>query len=429
MEIQEFERLLHIGLGRAILFAHKNDLAPYRDLILHACLCNTAYDPQCEGSRAAYMFDIIRLTDQEHFYREQILRALARSKLSDNWNEHQLFDFARLFAQNGDTAARQLIYDTFVRNAAADNSTGAEHLIELDGIEGLLFVADQIGEQLMVGGDIDEADYLLDIVKERYGEERTLTALNEASAASPGIAAYIQRMAENTARRAKSVKQRSSYQNISYDEIKRQIIEKADKVPRLRLFRWGKSASDEDIERAATDLILEEDRLHLLAYLRLFQKRRFPREHSRLIALALDPDDDVAWWALAALKWIDHSDVRALAIRLLERGERRAGAVGLLINNYRDGDYTLIGTAINTEQDEDELHALGGRLLDVVNTHPHRNAASALIAMYEQGACSECREDFVDCLLSLDALPDWLRNECRYDANLNLRKKFAPPAS
>jgi hypothetical protein len=100
-----------------------------------------------------------------------------------------------------------------------------------------------------------------------------------------------------------------------------------------------------------------------------------------------------------------------------------------LINNYRVGDYALIKTAINTEQDEDELHAIGGKLLDVVNAHPTENAASTLITMYEQGVCSECREDVVDCLLSLDALPAWMRNECRYDANLDLREKFALPAS
>jgi hypothetical protein len=52
MEVRELERLLHIGPGRAILFAQANNLTPYHDLILHACLHNTAYDPQCEGSRA-----------------------------------------------------------------------------------------------------------------------------------------------------------------------------------------------------------------------------------------------------------------------------------------------------------------------------------------------------------------------------------------
>ena len=119
MEAQEFERLLHIGLGRAILFAQTHDLAPYSDRILHACLHNIAYDPQCEGSRARYMFDIIHLTDQVQFYREHILAALARSEPSGDWDSYQLFDFARLFAQSGDTVARQLIYDTFVRNAAA----------------------------------------------------------------------------------------------------------------------------------------------------------------------------------------------------------------------------------------------------------------------------------------------------------------------
>ena len=42
MEVREFERLLYIGLGRAILFAQANNLTPYHDLILHACLQNTA---------------------------------------------------------------------------------------------------------------------------------------------------------------------------------------------------------------------------------------------------------------------------------------------------------------------------------------------------------------------------------------------------
>jgi hypothetical protein len=268
---------------------------------------------------------------------------------------------------------------------------------------------------------------LVKIAKERYGEERTLTALDQASATNSNIAVYTQRIAQNAARRAKAAQEHENAPRLTYDEINSLILEKRDKVPRMRLFRWGKSASDEELARAAADLLAEDDPLRLVSYLRLFYRRRFPLDPSRLIALAQAADEEVVWWALEALKWIEHPTIRALAVDLLERGERKAWAVGLLISNYREGDYALIETAIKAEADEDELHAIGRRLLDVVDAHPGRDAASTLTAFYEMGPCSECREDVVDHLLSLDALPDWMRKECRYDANLDLREKLAVP--
>jgi hypothetical protein len=79
---------------------------------------------------------------------------------------------------------------------------------------------------------------------------------------------------------------------------------------------------------------------------------------------------------------------------------------------------------MEVEEFEHLLHIGLGRALHV-RSHPSRDAASTLTAMYEQGACSECREKFVDRLLSLDALLDWMRDECWYDANLDLRKRYA----
>jgi len=50
----EFQKMLHAGMGRAILFLMNQDAAQYRDVILDACLHNYAYDQQCEGSRRVY---------------------------------------------------------------------------------------------------------------------------------------------------------------------------------------------------------------------------------------------------------------------------------------------------------------------------------------------------------------------------------------
>ncbi|MGB8648588.1 MAG: hypothetical protein WCF84_25350 [Anaerolineae bacterium] len=46
MEIPEFKRLIDAGHGRPVRYLQKHDAAPYRDVILHACLHNTSYDRQ-----------------------------------------------------------------------------------------------------------------------------------------------------------------------------------------------------------------------------------------------------------------------------------------------------------------------------------------------------------------------------------------------
>ncbi len=44
-----------------------------RDDILHACLHNLAYDPQCEDSPINWLLELISLTDDPEFYHQRIL--------------------------------------------------------------------------------------------------------------------------------------------------------------------------------------------------------------------------------------------------------------------------------------------------------------------------------------------------------------------
>jgi len=60
METSEFKNAIALGLGRAVVTLLDRDVHPFREVILDACLHNKAYDPQAEGSRAAYMVEAIR---------------------------------------------------------------------------------------------------------------------------------------------------------------------------------------------------------------------------------------------------------------------------------------------------------------------------------------------------------------------------------
>ena len=70
----------------------------------------------------------------------------------------------------------------------------------------------------------------------------------------------------------------------------------------------------------------------------------------------------------------------------------------------------------------DAFHAFGIGILSVFAKHPTVEAIGALNLLYERGACSYCREDCVAALLQLDALPGWMRDECRHDSNPDIRE-------
>jgi hypothetical protein len=427
VEAAEFQRILEIGLGRAITFLEEHDAAPYRDAILRACVHNMAYDPQVEGSRAQYMFEIVQRTGEEAFYRDGILAALMPA--SDEWDAHQLFDLARMFAQAGDERARQAMYDKFARDDTEEHFTGAEALIQLDGLPGLLYVANRIGETMLAGPDIWEDDYLVNVAEERCGKEEIRRALAEAQAGNPSISAYVNALEASRAQMAASAGGRRDVMKLGYDQIKQAIAEHGSRKIRIPLTRWGRQANEADVTRAAADLLAEEDDDRLVAYLRLFGRRRFPLDPGRLLNLTRHPNDRLAGAAFKALSQIADPGVRAFALDLLSdnrvQGDRKGQAVGLLISNYEAGDVERIRQFLVEARDKVAYHSIGLDVLDVFEAHPVSEAVPILRTLYQRGPCSNCRMRSVELLHALDQVPGWMLKECSYDANLDTRAMVA----
>lgn len=449
VEVREFERLLHIGLGRAILFLKEHDATPYRDAILHACLHDVGFDRQIEPSRAQYLWEIAQLTGEEAYYREQIIRAFQEAEpepepSDDNYDREQLFELLVVLALQGDEEARRLAYEKFAENAARDgDETGAYGLVKLDGLNAFLFIADQLVAKAMAEGEEWLPYFLLRYVEDEFGEAETWAALEEASTKNPRIAMLMrwerEARREEAARTAKHKKTdptaltyeevmqlgmgQVDFSRLRYDQLRQYIIDRAKTGQRFWGFfkRWGLHADDDTILQAAQDLLAEENQGRLIAYLNIFRARQFPLDYSRLLELAQSSNDDVASWALEALEPISNPLVRELALRLLEAGQHRVGAVGLFVNNYEDDDFKIVEQAIEAEQDENVIHGIGYGLREMAKKHATSDAAGALISFYQKGPCSPCREKAVDLMLWLDVLPEWVREECHHDANFDIR--------
>src|SRR3954454_9360312 len=107
MNQRAFCRALRYGYVRVILYLQQHDAAPYRDDILDGCLHAWTFLPDILGRHDHYMFEIISSTGERAFYRDHILAAVASAR--DDLDGYHVFALARLFADEGDEAAREAL--------------------------------------------------------------------------------------------------------------------------------------------------------------------------------------------------------------------------------------------------------------------------------------------------------------------------------
>jgi hypothetical protein len=325
------------------------------------------------------MFDILEHTGEKVFYRDRILATLANSPRDiDDYDANQLFDFARLFALQGDLEARQAIYNGFLMRISPDDFTGAATIIELDGIQGFLFVASHLGELALGNPDFVDDDYLLEQVEEQYGQETVTTAIQKAQADDPRVAAYIQVILETRSQRQHYRQERRiDPSTLSYSEIEEIIYNRRSGL--ALLWRWGQQASENDLRQIATKLHTETDPTIVRRLLAVFRKTPFPLDFHLLFALAQHADEQVAASATAALKIIVHPAVRTFALDMIAQVFRTGHMTALLAKNYQDGDWQLIEEITRRDLNPDDYHSLGFSVRDVFATHPTMDSTAALM--------------------------------------------------
>jgi len=444
MEVEKFRHILAAGLGRAILYLRDHDDMPYRDVILYACTHGSQFDRQSEGARSKYLLEVIECTDAQQWYHDQILAALERTLTDPDLDADQLFAFAWQYAEEGDaTAAREALYAAFAANVAtrsndARESEGIVYLVELDGIKGFLFATDLLGHWLLDDPEVWLSDWALSRLEEQQGKEGVAAALRQAATANPHIATYVNHLYGG--REIKSAS-RADSPAWTYEQALSRVADyaKREHIPLAHsdLQRWGRRASDADVLRVADDVLRETDSLRLYPLISIFARRAFPLAPDRLIALARTAsnavygvwdatlEERIAWWACRALQNVAHPAVRDLAIYFISTQHLVARGTGLLRSNYRDGDHLLIEDCLRHAENDEVFHSIGLDALNIYRKNPRPESTRVLTTIYELGPCSYCREWALDVLCDLGPLPQWMVEECHFDANEDIRERVA----
>ena len=412
---------LQKGLGRTFDYINQNRKEDIRQDLLNACLHHLAYDPQSEGSRADWLFELINLTNDTEFYRQRIIEALPYA--TDFWDIKQLYDLITIWAKQGDIEAKQIIYETFAKQNFDESWLGGEHIIAIDGIAGLLYVAKSVGKRLLKDEELWEDDWLISQASERFGKETITKALEKESLCDRNISAYLDAVKIYRTNVSNNSKQKSQTNKkiIDLDTVLNSI----DTIKHYRylLKNFGKYAEDEEIERVFQQLIKERRREHLIRYSWIFRWRKLPRLDKRLLELARIDDIELQWLAIAVLAKNKDGSIRNLAIALLQNiTTSYNGELKLLINNYWIGDFKIIESLLNSSFDINTKHDVCWDLIDIIKNQKTLELIACSLWVYENTPCSSCREKIFKILIDLKQAPKWILVESLKDCSQNIRE-------
>ena len=313
-----FRSSIRRGTGEAHLILKSNPTIDFSNEIIKASLTNFAYDGQSENSRALYLFELIALSNQQDKIRNAILKGLAKEQ-NDSWTLTQLFDLAKIFAQLGDTEAREAIYDRFL-NHPIDHSEwiGFEEILELGGLEGLKYIADKFGKMLKKNPDDWQDNMIIRHFQDNNPKINAQEELEKASKENRFIKIYIDKVNE-TEENAKNYKR----EVVHYKDIIEEVLLSK---PYIRL--WKRELTDTEISKVANQLLTEKNKSNQEKLLYVFTYFKFPFESEFILQLAKQKPNSkgrIVEFAIDALQYLKSENIRQFALEKLQTAKRPEG--------------------------------------------------------------------------------------------------------
>ena len=247
---RQFFDSLKRGTGEAYLIAKENPTIDFSTYVIKGALRNYAYDGQSESSRAQYIFDLYSLSDKKDKIRTAILKGIATEQ-EDTWSLTHLFDLAKLFAQQGDQEMRNAIYDRFCNNPIEGSDwVGFSEIIELDGFQGLIYIAEKFGKFIEKNPDDWQDDWIIKYFQEQNPDLKVTEALENLAEENKYIRLYLENI-----RRTKASQEDHKPKPKKYKDI---IDEVLNSKPYLS-FKRRYNLTESEIKTIAQRFVEEKD--------------------------------------------------------------------------------------------------------------------------------------------------------------------------
>ena len=415
----QFFNSLKRGTGEAYLILQDNPNIDFSNIIIKGAITNYAFDQQSEGSRAVYIYQFIKKVKQKDKIIKAVLTKLQVEK-KDYWSLDQMCDLAVLFFKAEHKEAKTALYNRFDKNTLEGYEfCGKEQLMEIDGINGILKVAEIVGKKIIEENDSEDS-YLIDSFQKRHKDIPVYAELLKASKKNKFIEAYHKSILENKWAFSKSRK----FTKFSYDLIKEKI--ESNKFRVISVDR-ANDLSIEEVEKLAKELLTEKNKQKQELYLRFFAKRKFPFDYQPILKIASGKNQAktrIIELSVDTLQYFLGKDIRELALEKLKSQKNPYKFLNLLVSNYEKGDKTILNEIANRSDNYDFIHSIGFGYLDIYEANKTKECREPLETIYKKMNCGLCRKNVIKLLLDNDVLSQTITQEIKFDSNEEVRKLY-----
>lgn len=456
---EQFRRAISIGHGRAWLHISRHGADGLHDILLHALLHSLSYDAQCEGDRGFWVMGMVDQTGSGAALYPEFIEHVHDAPLDDYdyWHIIQRATILGGLVEKGMAGARAALNRLFLDNRIRhpNRLLGAIDIIKVDGEKGLLQVCSVLGNEAREKGANSVDDYFLDEFDEDREEGAGIQVLESQRERDSGIDWFLKiRDAEQARRQAeKDAKEQQplftsppptiksyrrvpqEYHRLPVEEIIGWIRNAPQNIGHhpgivdgwFWLRSWGRKATDADLEHIMHALEETNSELEQRRYLNIFVRRSMPRVSDKIVGLAESKDDRVRSLAYEALGNVSDPRIRSVALRSLTPDLMKIRSMQLFQSSYEPGDHLAIERSLFVPDDVDELHSLIFDIADICFHIKRAECLAIMLFVYEYSPCGNCRGEVVETMVELGIAPEWLAQECRFDAMEDIREKFGGP--
>lgn len=417
MTKKQFKEALLRGQGRCIK-AVESEPARYFSIILWACSHEVAFDAQCEGSRAWFVYQLVRCYQDKMPFLQKTIESFAKAKSDYGWKVLYLAELLSFWAADGESMAEEALWHKYEQlyKALITRKRPKEGLFpEREAFAMLCQVlAEDSAAMVRIAEDVGSLyreryfydgyyfDWLFETKAKKY-----MKLLSVKARESENIAAYLKESLAHEKEREER------YQNRKEERPRQGVA----------LSIWLKNKADADtVMQYAEAYRRQENQTERAKALDAFRKCPFPGDPVPIIADATSECETLREAAFRALKNIKHPKVRGFSLEHIRNDAERC--LPLLITNYQAMDETLLVELVQSITIDWEDTTPGhGIQLEVLCAAGEgvKIPAKLLYYIYENTYCSCCRERALRTLGKRRLVTEEMLQECLLDSNEDIR--------
>jgi hypothetical protein len=413
-----FEQELRKGTGVPFLLLEKNLVRANEcidRIIVDKIVHDTRFDPQCEGSRAQYLYELVSRYERKRFIYPQVVKAFEHIHWYDsdayNYDDDQVIHFVTGMVQAGFYERNAYLgkLSVLIIEFRNDYGPAIDCIVQRFGMEGVAQVAELLGSLLLngKGQELGRTPFFSSFKKELGKSAEEISAFLRVEN-NEKINAYLNH--------ANVYEPQSTYERPTLDAI----IERFKQGEYYPFHGWIKNASDDEIKKLK-ELFMKtaDDRFKFAAL-------------SGLCNVASGIDEAYLWKELDHAEAMDYASLIIEALIPFGNDKLRdlldvypdgvkASAFKAFVSRCEEADKKRIEMEL-LDMTVSQIHYLGSDIIEYERLQKMSFYPAVLRLLYERDECKDCQEKIVRKMVAVGCVDENLAAELRYDASEEIRR-------